>query len=216
MRFDLGDLVLDNSTRQLLRGGDDLRLSPKAFDFLVLLVRERPRIVTKSELHERLWPGVNVSDASIAMVASEVRAALGESARDQRRIRTAHGHGYAFQGDVRDLDAPASDRRHWLVIGERFHPLRDGNNFVGREPGIDVWVDSPTVSRRHACVRVTGEAATIEDLESKNGTFIGERKVSTAEPIANGEDIRFGSAPAVYRQSADATQPSTPEQSEHK
>lgn len=206
MRFDLGDLILDNSTRQLLRGVEELRLSPKAFDFLALLIKERPRVVTKADLHQRIWAGVFVSDASLAMVASEVRAALGESARAPRRIRTSHGHGYAFTGDVKpDPSAPSSAASHWLIVAERVLPLRQGDNTVGREPGVDVWIDDPAISRRHARVRVSGATVTIEDLGSKNGTFVGEQKVSVATPIGNGDALRFGSAPALYRQSAEPT-----------
>ena len=206
MRFDLGDLVLDDGTRQLLRGTDELRLSPKAFDFLALLLRERPNVVTKAQLHERIWAGVFVSDASIAMVASEVRAALGESARAQRRIRTAHGHGYAFAGSVKldpSLAAGAAD--HWLVVSDRLHALRQGDNIVGREPGVDVWIDAPSVSRRHACLGVNGADATVDDLASKNGTFASNQRVVGQTPLTNGTEVRFGSAVAVYRRSADKT-----------
>jgi DNA-binding winged helix-turn-helix (wHTH) protein len=206
VRFDLGDLILDDGTRQLLRGEEELHLSPKAFDFLALLVRERPRVVTKIEMHQRLWAGVFVSDASVAMVASEARAALGESARAPRRIRTVHGHGYAFQGDVRPVvsgTAPALS--HWLVVDGRILPLREGDNIVGREPGVDVWIDGPNVSRRHACLRVTPANVTLEDLSSKNGTFVGDTRVTASVVVANGDAVRFGSTPSVYRQSADPT-----------
>jgi DNA-binding winged helix-turn-helix (wHTH) protein len=206
VQFDLGDLLLDSSTRQLLRGDDELKLSPKAFDFLALLISERPRVVTKAELHERLWAGVFVSDASVAMVASEVRSALGESARAPRRIRTSHGHGYAFQGDVRlDASDSPSATSHWLMIGERVAPLREGDNIVGRDPGVDVWIDSPNASRRHARLRVTGATVTVEDLGSKNGTFIGEIKVTAAVSVGDGEALLFGSTSSVYRQSSAMT-----------
>ena len=201
MRFDLRDLILDDGSRQLLRGAEELRLSPKAFDFLALLVKERPRVVTKTELHQKLWAGVFVSDASVAMVASEVRAALGESARAPRRIRTAHGHGYAFQGEVRADASSAAATSHWLVAGGRVLPLRDGDNIVGREPGVDVWIDAPSVSRRHACVRVTCAGVTVEDLGSKNGTFVGDNRVTAPTAVNDGDDVRFGSSATVCRQS---------------
>ncbi len=206
MRFALGDLTLDDGTRQLLRGDQELRLSPKAFDFLALLVKERPRIVTKTELHEKIWAGVFVSDASIAMVASEVRAALGESARAPRLIRTAHGHGYSFRGNATPVaSGPASTIKQWLIFGERVLLLREGDNIVGRDPGADVWIDDPSVSRRHACVRVTAAGMTIEDLNSKNGTFLRDRPVASAVALTSGDGVRFGSALAVCRQSDDGT-----------
>ena len=206
MRFDLGDVILDSSTRQLLRGDEELKLSPKAFDFLALLISERPRVVTKTELHQRLWAGVFVSDASVAMVASEARAALGESARAPRRIRTSHGHGYAFQGDVAaSTQDSLSATIHWLLIGERVAPLREGDNIVGRDPGVDVWIDSPNVSRRHARLRVAGRTVTVEDLGSKNGTLIRNTPVHAAVSVADGDTLQFGSTLSVYRQSSAMT-----------
>jgi pSer/pThr/pTyr-binding forkhead associated (FHA) protein len=86
------------------------------------------------------------------------------------------------------------------VVGERTLLLREGDNIVGREPGVDVWIDAPSVSRRHACVRVSGAGVTVEDLGSKNGTFVGDEPVTGATPVANGGEIRFGSARAICRQ----------------
>lgn len=201
MRFDLGDLILDDSTRELLRDGDAVRLSPKAFDFLALLVRERPRVVTKAELHSAIWAGVFVSDASIAVVAGEVRAALGESAKAPKRIRTAHGHGYAYQGEAVRLDvAPAGATSFYMVIGERVVPLRVGDNIVGREPGVEIWIDSPLVSRKHAAVRVNGDTVTVEDLGSKNGTHVNQAAITRAT-VANGDAVRFGGTETFVRQS---------------
>ncbi len=211
VRFDLGDLILDTEARQLLRAEADVRLSPKAFDFLALLVKDRPRVVSKSELHDQIWSGVFVSDASLAMVASEVRAALGESARAQSRIRTAHGRGYAFQGDARPLgaaNAPAPS--HWLMIGERAVPLHDGDNIVGREPGVDVWIDAATVSRRHARIRVSGASVTVDDLGSKNGTSVNDVPLTAPTPLQNGDALQLGSATTLFRQSADPTAPIVP------
>jgi len=206
MQFDLGDLILDVDTRQLRRGTEDLRLSPKAFDFLTLLVQARPRVVTKAELHEKIWAGVFVSDASIAMVASEVRAALGESARTPQRIRTVHGHGYTFQGTVTALSHAGTAPRYWLVSDDRVWPLRDGDNIVGRDLDVELRMDNPGVSRRHARLHLSDTGLTIEDLGSKNGTFVGDTPITTVTPIADGDRLRFGSTVVVCRLAADPTQ----------
>jgi DNA-binding winged helix-turn-helix (wHTH) protein len=206
MLFDLGDLTLDVDTRQLRRGTEDLRLSPKAFDFLTLLVQAHPRVVTKTELHEKIWAGVFVSDASIAMVASEVRAALGESARAPQRIRTVHGHGYTFQGTVAALSREGTSPRYWLVSDDRVWPLRDGDNIVGRDLGVELRMDNPGVSRRHARLHLSDTGLTIEDLGSKNGTFVGDTPVSAITPIADGDQLRFGSTVVVCRLAGGPTQ----------
>jgi pSer/pThr/pTyr-binding forkhead associated (FHA) protein len=85
-----------------------------------------------------------------------------------------------------------------------------GENIVGRDPKARVWLDSPSVSRRHARIVVTGDRVTIEDLGSKNGTRIGNAKVKTLMPLSDGAQLRFGSIAATFRASAaDPTQSDT-------
>jgi DNA-binding winged helix-turn-helix (wHTH) protein len=204
VRFELGDAVLDLETRLLFRGGTTVHLSPKAFDFLALLVRERPRAITKRELHEHIWAGVSVSDASLAVVAGEVRAALGETARRPHRIRTLHGVGYAFDGEVRVVGEEFTTK-HFLTIGDRVVSLRAGDNVVGRDSGVEITIHSAMVSRSHARLRITADAATIEDLESKNGTWRGAARITVPVTLSSGDVIRFGSIAATYSVGAQAT-----------
>lgn len=190
MKFEFGDVQLDEDTRQLRRKGAVVHLSPKGFDLLVTLIRERPRVLSKADLHARLWPQVFVSDASLAMLVAEVRAALGESARQPEFVRTVHRHGYAFQGHVRDLGETVG---YWVVTDARQALLSAGENFVGRDPKLGIWLDSPSVSRRHACIRVDGDTVTLEDLNSKNGTFARDARVTGTTVIQDGDELRFGS-----------------------
>jgi DNA-binding winged helix-turn-helix (wHTH) protein len=206
MRAQFGEFIADDGTRQLLRGGVAIHLSPKAFDLLMTLVRERPKALSKEDLHARLWPKTFVSDASLAMLVAEVRAALGESAREPRWLRTVHRHGYAFQGDARELPASGVSAApggaaigYWLVTGSRQVPLLPGENIVGRDPKAQVWLDSPSVSRQHACIRIRGDVATLEDLGSKNGTFAGDQRVARARDLGDGDELRFGSVGATFR-----------------
>ena len=60
MRVRFSPYVLDLESRQLLRGDDVVHLSPKAFDLLSILVSNRPKAFSKSDLLERLWPGTFV------------------------------------------------------------------------------------------------------------------------------------------------------------
>ena len=60
-----------------MRNGDtSIHLTPKGFDLLALLVSEAPRVVPKAELHQRMWPGTFVSDATLVGLVKEVRRAL--------------------------------------------------------------------------------------------------------------------------------------------
>src|SRR5262245_52517601 len=92
--------VLDEERRQLLRDGRELHLTPKAFDALALLVGAAPRVVRKSELHDRLWPNGIVSDASLVGLVGEIRRALDDHDRGARMIRAVARVGYAFDAPV--------------------------------------------------------------------------------------------------------------------
>jgi TolB-like protein/DNA-binding winged helix-turn-helix (wHTH) protein/Flp pilus assembly protein TadD len=83
-----------------------IRLTPKAFDLLGALLETRPRALSKTEIRDRLWPQTFVTEATLASVVSELRAALADDAKDPRFVRTVHGHGYAFAGTATD-DAEA-------------------------------------------------------------------------------------------------------------
>jgi DNA-binding winged helix-turn-helix (wHTH) protein len=141
-----GPFALDASRRVLSRDGAALHLTPKAFDLLLLLVGDAPRVVTKAELHERLWPGTFVSDATLVGLVKELRRALDDRHPDARVIRTVHGVGYAFCPDVEGPPAAAHRPCHWLVVAGRRIVVGDGENLVGRDPASAVWLDSASVS----------------------------------------------------------------------
>ena len=87
--------------------GREIHLAPRAFDLLVLLVQARPRAVSKTEIKRRLWPDTHVGAGSLTVLTAELRAALGDDARDPRYIRTVFGHGYAFAGEAVEEAPPA-------------------------------------------------------------------------------------------------------------
>ena len=198
MIFRFAAFVLDDGSRQLLRAGREIHLSPKAFDLLIRLIQARPRAVAKSELHESLWPATFVTDASLGMLVTEIRSALGDTARHARFVRTVHGFGYAFKGDVTEIphSRPAATRAtvvFRLVSPARQVTLAAGENLVGRDRDAAVWLDSPGISRHHARVTVAGHRVTVEDLGSKNGTHVRGNRISEATRVEHGDEIRFGS-----------------------
>jgi DNA-binding winged helix-turn-helix (wHTH) protein len=202
VKLRLGDVIFDSETRQLLRGGDEVHVSPKAFELLRVLVAERPRALSKSELHERLWPRTFVSDANLASLVAELREALNDTARASRCIRTSHRFGYAFCGEA--IAEPAADGGAdsasfcWLVSDGRRFPLSAGENILGRDDD-GIRIDSPTVSRRHARLSVQGTAAFIEDLGSKNGTYVRGEPVAGVIALSDGDEIRTGSVVFRFR-----------------
>lgn len=196
-----GEFTLDTDTRQVLAADGELHVSPKAYELLTILVESRPRALSKQDLYERLWPDTFVSDVNLATLIAEIREALGDDARKPRFIRTAHRFGYAFCGTT--TEAPRVDDAGttfcWLLTGGRRLPLRLGENILGREPDDGINLDSPTVSRRHARISISGTDAVLEDLGSKNGTFVGGEAVSTAVRLKDGDEIRTGSVVCRFR-----------------
>jgi len=195
-RMGFGDFVLDRGTRQLLRTGETRHLGPKAFELLELLLRLRPNVVAKARIRDQLWPRTNVTDSTLATVVAEVRSALDDDPKQPRLLRTVHGVGYAFCGEATESGSPqASPGRsmaYRLVLEDREVALRLGENLLGRvEDGI-VWIEAPTVSRRHARILVEHDRATIEDLGSKNGTFVRGERISAPTLLAPGDVIRLG------------------------
>ena len=202
-RFD--DFVLDEGSRQLLRCGQAVHLSPKAFDLLSRLIRARPQALSKAELHNHLWPGTFVTDASLGMLVTEIRSALGDTAKESRFVRTVHRFGYAFQGRVTELAKPSSNASGpfeaicWLVSTSQQFMLADGANLVGRDPRAAIWLDAPGISRHHARLIVDGGHVVVEDLGSKNGTHLRGQLLTQPLEVADGDEIRFGSMTLTLR-----------------
>ena len=69
--------------------------------------------------------------------------------------------------------------------------LREGANVVGRGQECDVVVPSPGVSDRHAVIEIETDGLSVRDLASKNGTFLGSKKISSGK-VEVGENIQFG------------------------
>jgi DNA-binding winged helix-turn-helix (wHTH) protein len=189
---------LDLEARRLFRAGHEVHLSPKAFQLLKVLVECRPRALAKSELLDRVWPGVFVSEASLVRVVNEIREAIGDHARRGRLVRTVHAFGYAFtaevQGASQQTSIRATDRRAlcWLITGTREIPLYEGEQIVGRETDTNIRLDSTKVSRHHARFMVSGTRVTVEDLDSKNGTFVHGVRVDGETVLEPGDSVRIG------------------------
>jgi pSer/pThr/pTyr-binding forkhead associated (FHA) protein len=164
----------------LRRAGQPVHLTPKAFDLLELLIDRRPRAVGKSEL-----------------MSVEIRVATGDTARTAQYIRTVHRFGYAFCGDARAEDVAAAallpTARFRLVAPEGEVDLVEGDNIIGRAQDCRLCIHSSTVSRHHARIEIRGEDVSVEDLGSKNGTFVAGQRLRDKTPLFGGESIQVGS-----------------------
>jgi DNA-binding winged helix-turn-helix (wHTH) protein len=194
VRIRFGPFTLDLDTRELTRSRRVIHLSPKAFQLLATLTLQRPKVVSKSELQQRLWPDTFVAEANLSNLVAEIRKALGDRGRSPNWIRTAHGLGYAFCGDtIVDGDGTMSRHACWLEWGRRRFQLSIGQHIIGRDPDVDIRLDASTVSRRHARIVVSADSVVLEDFGSKNGTLRGGERLTGPAPLADGDAIHVGS-----------------------
>jgi DNA-binding winged helix-turn-helix (wHTH) protein len=184
------DVLIDTDSRQVLRGGQAVALSPKAFQLLTILAQARPKALSKDELHRALWPDTFVVEPNLSNLVGEIRAALRDSPRQSRFIRTVHGYGYAFCAET------GASARWWLTCGPDVFPLCAGENIIGRGPEADVRLDATGVSRRHARILVDGEHVVVEDVGSKNGTFVGGERINAPRRLLANDELGVGSVRA--------------------
>jgi DNA-binding winged helix-turn-helix (wHTH) protein len=205
MRIRFGECVLDSETRQLSVRGETVHVQPKAFQFLELLLENRPRALSKSQIHEKLWPGTFVSDSTLTSLLVEVRSVIGDEARHPLYVRTVHRFGYAFCGSAEEVHeaVPTGQARKgmscWILHAGKRTALEPGEVLIGRDPGAVLFIDHPSVSRRHARIVVTEASATLEDLGSKNGTRLADRRVEAPVPLNDGARIRIGDVALTFR-----------------
>lgn len=212
MRLLFGDCALDAGARELLREGRRVGLSPKALELLLALLGARPRALSRAELHDHLWPGTFVSEASLRQVVMELRRALGDDPVEPALVRTVRRFGYAFSGAVREDDSstPPRPSSASLLRGALELPLSVGMNLLGREPEAAVRLLSEKASRRHARICVDEHSAWLEDLGSKNGTQVNGVRVEGAVQLAPGDRIEIGRELLVYCRGQGGTTESDP------
>lgn len=208
MRIVFGNCELVKETRELLRDGKSIHLSPKGFQFLELLVECRPRAIPKAEIHERLWPGTFITDGTLTSLLAEVRRAIKDDAREPKFVRTLHRFGYAFFGEVvlERFRSPSLDgspvrpgRVYRLYCGIREIALDEGETVLGRDPNATIFLDHRSVSRNHARIIISGGKATVEDLGSKNGTWVGANRIHSETSLIDGDFICAGSVRLDFR-----------------
>ncbi|HTY41617.1 MAG TPA: FHA domain-containing protein [Thermoanaerobaculia bacterium] len=202
MRIRFGECLLDSATRQLHVRGDLAHIQPKAFQLLELLLEKRPRAVSKKQIHSRLWPGTFVSDGTLTSLLVELRRVIGDEARHPLFVRTVHGFGYAFCGEALeepDVARPVRAWSCWILQAGRRTVLQPGETLIGRDPGAELYIDHPSVSRRHARIIAAEGSAALEDLGSKNGTRLDDRMVEAPAALHDGARIVVGAVALTFR-----------------
>lgn len=187
------DFVFDPDRRQLLRRGEEVHLQPRAFRLLEVLIDERPRAVAKRELMTKIWPDAIVEESNLKTMVSELRTALGIPTL----IRTVQRFGYAFNEHV---TTDANESRTYRLYGPDLRvSVSSSEATIGRDPDCDVWIDSDDISRKHARITVRPEGIVIEDLGSKNGTWVRRQKIDGPTELRDGDRIRLADVTIVFR-----------------
>lgn len=142
-------------------------------------------------------------EKNVVNLIAEIREALGDDAAHPRFVRTIQRFGYAFSDKTgkpraRRESTRAPDALFRLVWAGGRAGLGDGEHVLGRDPELELFLDAPDVSRHHARISIAGAEATIEDLESKNGTFVSDRRLVSATRLADGDSIRIGSVRLTF------------------
>lgn len=165
MVYAFGEFELDPATYQLRWGGVPVKLEPKVFDVLHLLVRHRERVVTKAELLETVWTGEHVTESALPRAVTAARKALKDDRVRQLWIRTVHGRGYRFVGAVGEGGVEAA---------------------APESPGRRAQAASPLFGRDEALARMT---SALDDAAEGRGRMLllfgdpGIGKTRTAEAL---------------------------------
>ncbi len=124
MRYAFDDCVLDADRRELRRSGQLRAVEPKVFDFLLHLVSNRERVVSRDDLIAYVWNGRIVSESSLASCISAARAAIGDTGEAQRLIKTLPRKGIRFVGRVQEEGVAKTAGVAAPVDGLRMTPAR--------------------------------------------------------------------------------------------
>ena len=191
--FRFGEFELDADAFALRRNGRSLKLEKVPMEVLVLLVRHAGRLVTRGDIQAAVWgPEVFVDqDAAINTAIRKIRRALEDDAEQPRFVETVVGKGYRFVARE-DAQPPQAVPTYLVTRGKQQFVLSAGENLLGRDPHAAVYVDHPSVSRRHARIAIEPARAVLEDLESRNGTFLEGRPLDAPAELHHGAIIGLG------------------------
>jgi DNA-binding winged helix-turn-helix (wHTH) protein len=195
-RFRFGDFELDVAAFTLRREGAPVRLERIPMEVLVLLVEHAGTLVARDSIHAALW-GSDVfldRDAAINTAMRKIRKALGDDGDRLRFVETVVGKGYRFVGPIvrKTMDAERQVANYRLTRGTHAFALQNGDNLIGRDPDVHVFLDHPSVSRRHARISITAGRVTLEDLNSRNGTCVDGRGITSPTELHDGTIIGVG------------------------
>jgi DNA-binding winged helix-turn-helix (wHTH) protein len=202
--FHLGGWLVEPTLDRISRNGQIVRLRPRAMDVLICLALEAGKLASKQNIIDAVWRTEFVSEHVLTQVVAELRSALGDDARNPIYIENIPRRGYRLVATVTAVAMSVPSARDaylpFKLQGEDCdHPLIQGPNIIGRTGDADISIDLTEVSRCHARILVQGTTATIEDLGSKNGTYVNGERLEGPALLTNGDEIWIGRSVARLR-----------------
>ena len=186
--YEFGPYVMDARSRILLKDGITVRLTPKAFDTLFVLVQHASQVVEKEQLLREVWPDIFVEEGSLSHNIHGLRKALGDDSSEPRYIETIPKRGYRFVAPVKISEAAIE------------------------QVGFSALESDAVVIEKHTFARVISDEFVTTDLPAKieEGEVVTDRrKKSTIVTVAAVGVLILGSAVAafVFWPRAPVTQP---------
>jgi len=202
--FRLGEWVVEPDLNRITRNGETIHLELKVMALLVCLSCHGSRVVTRQQLIDEVWDGSYICDNTLTHAIAELRRAFGDDACESEYIETIHRRGYRLLKEVTDLEGRPSfgfgrPSPFRVLVDNRNIQLREGENLIGRLPGVSLCINSLQVSRHHARITVEDSTAFLEDLGSKNGTLLNDRPVRQREQLRDGDRIFLGEGVAALQ-----------------
>jgi DNA-binding winged helix-turn-helix (wHTH) protein len=203
--FTVGEWLVEPQLDRICRGGEPCPLRPRVMELLLCLAERAGELASKQHIIDSVWQTEFVTVNALTKLVAELRSALDDDAEAPRYIETIPRRGYRLIAAVsRAEPAPAVEvetaYRCALVDDDGTEiGLREGENTIGRAPDAAIRIDSSEVSRRHACIRVKGSTAILEDLGSKNGTYLRGRRLERPALLDDADEIQIGVKVARYR-----------------
>ena len=206
-----GEFELDMAKHELRHAGEPQAIEPMVFQLLSFLVTNNNRLLSREEIIESLWHGRVVSDSALSSQIKAARKAIGDSGKRQSLIKTVHGRGFRFVGDIK-TDVSALQQRgpttgpHPSDFDQeiRFCTARDGVRIAyalsGKGPPLvkaanwmshlDFEWESPIwrhwiagLSRRHQLVRYDERGNGMSDRDATDISF--DAMVSDLETVVD-------------------------------
>ena len=170
--------VVDAGKSVLSREGQSVPLTPKAFEILLVLVRNPGRVLKKEELLEEVWPDAFVDENNLPRNISSLRKALGEGPAEHKYIVTLPGQGYRFVAEVRQLESPNGTPSRSLLEGVPLEPAKS-------EPAITVHeevVRSEPAPSKPRSISLLVVCACLALALAITGYFLVQRWLRSSQP----------------------------------